>query len=135
MSECVYASLHPFRFLLILAGDNQRIEKIQSRCFDANQSLTWTRFWRGYVSKFKLFGLAKMSAENGLHRCHPDARAGAQTSNDYHAPVTPASASRRRKRVKARRSRDFTVPIGILVRAAIVAWDNTSKNASCTILN
>ena len=49
--------------------------------------------------------------------------------------LTPAFCRARRSRENASRRRDFTVPIGKLVRAAMVACDRPSKKASCTILN
>src|ERR1700676_1152128 len=119
--------------MLVFAGDDQRVEEVERRRLDANDRLARSGLRCCDVAEFKFVRGAESFAEDRFHE--PSFRARAAGRNPYQASVTPASSRKRRKREKASRKRDFTVPSGSRKRCAIVECDSPSKNASFTSAN
>ena len=53
--------------MLVFAGDDQRIEEIERRGFDAHDGLARARGGRWDVGKLEFLGRAEMRAEDGFH--------------------------------------------------------------------
>ena len=53
--------------MLIFAGDDQRVEEIQRRGFDAHHGLAGSGLRLGQIPQFELVGRTELAAENGFH--------------------------------------------------------------------
>ena len=55
------------RLVLIFAGDDQRVEEIQRRGFDAHHGFAGSGVRLGHINEFEFVGRAELAAENGFH--------------------------------------------------------------------
>src|SRR6516162_1504372 len=60
-----------WRLVLVLAGDDQRVEKVERHCLDAHDGFAWRGARRLDVSQFEGGRRPKMRAENSFHPFNP----------------------------------------------------------------